>query len=172
MAFVVNLNGLKEVQGLLKNLDNTLKVEVSNEINASSLKILTDAKKNAPVNFGQLRNSIALTKDSDLTYSVEARASYAPFMEFGTGPQANVPATFPEFQGKYKGGGKFADMVLALTLWVQRKGIGNGKNDKSIAYLIARSILKKGLAPRPFLGPAYDLEKPKLIKRLKELLNA
>jgi hypothetical protein len=41
-----------------------------------------------------------------------------------------------------------------------------------LAYVIARSILQKGLRPQPFLIPAYEQEKPKLIKRLKELLNA
>jgi hypothetical protein len=57
-------------------------------------------------------------------------------------------------------------------LWVKRKGIGNGKNDKGVAYVIARSILQKGLRPQPFLIPAYEQEKPKLIQRLKKLLNA
>ena len=172
MAFVVSLRGMKELEGKLDKLSTALKQGVSDEINASALKIQSDAKRLAPVNFGQLRNSIALTKDSDLTYTVSANASYAPFVEFGTGPQANVPSTFPEFQGKYKGNSTFKDMINAIMLWVKAKGIGNGKNDRSIAYLIARSILRKGLRPQPFLLPAYEMEKPKLIERLNKLLNA
>ena len=61
-------------------------------------------------------------------------------------------------------------MVDALALWVKRKGIGGGK-DKSIAYAIAISILRKGLRPQPFLIPSYETEKPKLIQRLKKLLD-
>ena len=59
-------------------------------------------------------------------------------------------------------------MVEALTLWVRRKGIGGGK-DKSIAYAIAISILRKGMRPQPFLIPAFETEKPKMIKNI---LNA
>ena len=174
MAFAVSLSGMKELEGKLDNLTIALKQGVSDEINASALKIQSDAKKLAPVNFGQLRNSIALTKDSELTYTVSANASYSAYVEFGTGPQVNVPADFKSYAQQFKGksGGKFKDMVEALTLWVKRKGIGNGKNDKGLAYVIALSILRKGMRPQPFLVPAYEMEKPKLIQRLNKLLNA
>lgn len=173
MGFVVNLSGMDKIQKALQNIDKNLKVEVSNEINASALKIQSSAKRLAPVNFGQLRNGIALTKDNDLTFTVESKASYSPYVEFGTGGQVSVPADFDAYAQQFKGGkgGKFKDMIEALMLWVKRKGI-SGKNDKSTAYLIARSILRKGLRPQPFLIPSYQEEKPKLIQRLKKLLNA
>jgi HK97 gp10 family phage protein len=174
MAFSVNLNGLKDIQDALKNIDGKLKQDVGDEINASALKILTDAKRLAPVNFGQLRNQIALDPINNLTYGVEAKASYSAYVEFGTGPQVNVPADFTSYAAQFKGqkGGKFKDFVDALTLWVKRKGIGDGKNDRGLAYVIARSILQKGMRPQPFLIPAYEAEKPKLIERLKKILNA
>jgi HK97 gp10 family phage protein len=174
MAFTVNLNGLKDIQDALKNIDVKLKQDVGDEINASALKILTDAKRLAPVNFGQLRNQIALEPINDLTYAVEAKASYSAYVEFGTGPQVSVPADFTSYAAQFKGqkGGKFKDFVDALTLWVKRKGIGDGKNDRGLAYVIARSILLKGMRPQPFLIPSYESEKPKLIQRLKKLLDA
>ena len=165
---------MKELEGKLSKLSTALKVDVSDEINASVIKIENQAKRLAPVNFGQLRGSIAHSKDSELTYSVAANASYSAYVEFGTGPQVNVPADFKSYAQQFKGksGGKFKDMVEALTLWVKRKGIGNGKNDKGLAYVIALSILRKGMRPQPFLVPAYEMEKPKLIQRLNKLLNA
>lgn len=174
MSFSVNLQGIKEVENALKNLDVSVKKDLSNEINASALKIQSDAKRLAPVNFGQLRNGIKLEKDTDLTFSVNSYASYSPYVEFGTGGKVSVPADFQAYAQTFKGGkgGKFKDMVEALTLWVKRKGIGNGKNDKGLAYVIALNILRKGLRPQPFLIPAYEQEKPKLIKRIKDLLNA
>jgi HK97 gp10 family phage protein len=174
MAFAVSLGGFKELEGKLKNLTTALKVDVGDEINASVIKIENQAKRLAPVNFGQLRGSIAHSKDSELTYSVAANASYSAYVEFGTGPQVNVPADFKSYAQQFKGksGGKFKDMVEALTLWVKRKGVGNGKNDKGLAYVIALSILRKGMRPQPFLVPAYEMEKPKLIQRLNKLLNA
>ena len=174
MAFVVNLRGLDAVQKALSKLDTNLKKEVSNEINASALKIQSSAKRLAPVNFGQLRNGIALIRDNDLTFTIESKASYSAYVEFGTGGKVSVPADFTAYAQQFKGqkGGKFKDMVDALTLWVRRKGIGNGKNDKGVAFVIARSILQKGLRPQPFLIPSYENEKPKLIQRLKKLLDA
>ena len=174
MSFVLSLSGIKELEGKLNKLSTALKVDIGDEINASALNIENQAKRLAPVNLGQLRNSIGLTKDGELTYSVAANASYAAYVEFGTGPQVNVPADFKSYAQQFKGksGGKFKDMVEALTLWVKRKGIGNGKNDKGLAYVIALSILKKGMRPQPFLVPAYEMEKPKLIQRLNKLINA
>ena len=174
MAFTVSLSGMKELEGKLNKLTTALKEDVSNEINATALNIENKAKKLAPINLGQLRNSIALTKDSELTYTVAANASYSAYVEFGTGPQVNVPADFTSYALQFKGksSGKFKDMVEALTLWVKRKGIGNGKNDKGLAYVIALSILRKGMRPQPFLIPSYEMEKPKLIQRLNQLLNA
>lgn len=174
MAIVVNISGINSVKRALENLDTKIVKQVSNEINASALAIQNQAKRKAPVNFGTLRNGIALVKNDELTYTVESRASYSPYVEFGTGGKVSVPSDFQQYALLFKGksGGKFVDFINALTLWVKRKGIGNGKNDKSIAFVIARNILQKGLRPQPFLIPSYEEEKPKLIKRLKTLLNA
>ena len=174
MGIVVNINGLDSVKKALNSLDDKIKKEVSNEINASALAIQNQAKRRAPINFGQLRGGIALVKNDELTYTVESKASYSPYVEFGTGGKVSVPSDFQQYALLFKGksGGKFKDFVDALTLWVKRKGIGNGKNDKGLAFVIARSILQKGLRPQPFLIPSYEEEKPKLIKRLKNLLNA
>ena len=70
MAFAVSLSGIKELEGKLNKLTTALQKDVSNEINATALNIENQAKKLAPINLGQLRNSIALTKDSELTYTV------------------------------------------------------------------------------------------------------
>jgi HK97 gp10 family phage protein len=174
MGFSVNLQGIKGIEDALKRIDTSLKKDVSNEIAASALKIQSDAKRLAPVNFGQLRNGIKFDKLSELTFAIESTASYSPYVEFGTGGKVSVPSDFQAYAKTFKGGkaGKFKDMVDALTLWVRKKGIGNGRNDKGMAFVIARSILQKGLRPQPFLIPAYEQEKPKLIQRLKKLLNA
>jgi len=139
MAFSVNLNGLKEVEGKLNKL-SLIMTDVSNEINASALKIYTDAKREVKVDNSTLRSSIAINPDSkgSLTYSVEARAKYAPYVEFGTGGMVDVPAGYEDFAIQFKGKG----------------------------------IRKVNLRARPFLIPAFEQEKPKLIKRLNDLLNA
>jgi HK97 gp10 family phage protein len=174
MSFDVNLTGMSEIQDAIKNMSDAVSKEVSNEMQASVMKIASDAKKLAPINFGELRNSIRWNKESELTYSVGAYASYAPYLEFGTGPLTTIPNGYSTFASQFqqKKGGKFKDMVNALTLWVQRKGIAGGKNPKSLAYIIALSILKKGMRPQPYLIPAFEQEKNLLIERLKNILNA
>jgi HK97 gp10 family phage protein len=168
--------GFEKLYAKFKSINEATQQEVKNEFNASALKIQSTAKKLAPVNFGQLRNSIVVSSEgtaSNFIFTVSATASYSPYVEFGTGGKVSVPADYAEYAAKFKGkkGGSFKEMVDALILWVQRKGIG-GKSDKATAYVIARSILRKGLRPQPFLIPAFEQEKSKLLKRIKELLNA
>lgn len=138
MAFVVNLSGLKEIQNALKNIDGKLRQDVGDEINASALAIQNSAKRLAPVDLGFLRNNIALVPIGDLTFAVESRAKYSPYIEFGTGGEVNVPAGYEDLAIMFKG----------------------------------RGIRKVNIRPQPFLIPSYETEKPKLIDRLKKLLDA
>lgn len=174
MAFDVKLTGMSEIEDAIKNMSEIVSKEVSNEIQASVMKIESDAKRLAPINFGKLRGAIKWEKESELTYSVGAYTSYAAYVEFGTGPLTSIPNGYSTFASQFqqKSGGKFKDMVNALTLWVERKGIGNGKKSKSIAYAIALSILRKGMRPQPYLIPAFEKEQKLLIERLKNILNA
>ena len=171
-----DISGFDNLYNKFNSISEKAKVEVKNEFNASALKIQSTAKRLAPVNFGQLRNSIYLKEtggNNNFIFTVGASAKYAPYVEFGTGGKVSVPNDFQAYAMKFKGqkGGTFKEMIDALTLWVQRKGIV-GKNDKSTAYAIAISILRKGIRPQPFLIPAFEQEKPKLLKRIKDLLNA
>lgn len=172
-GFTFDIGNLSDVLKKLDNLDAKVQQDVKNEISASALNIQSKAKKLAPVNFGQLRNSIYLKEqkvDKGVVFTVGSTAKYAPYVEFGTGGKVSIPKGFEELASGFKGkkAGTFKDMVEALTLWVKRKGIGDGK-DKSIAYAIAISILRKGIRPQPFLIPAFESEKPKLISNI---LNA
>lgn len=138
MAIGVNLTGIDSLQGAIKKLDEKLTKEVSNEINASSLKIQSDAKKLAPVDMGYLRNSIVLDGElGSLTYNVEARMPYAAYVEFGTGGKVSIPSGYEEYAALFKGTKKVV-----------------------------------GMRAQPYLIPSFEMEKPKLIKRLNEMLNA
>jgi HK97 gp10 family phage protein len=174
-GFTFDIGNLSDVLKKLDTLDAKVQQQVKDEINASALNIQSGAKRLAPVNFGQLRNSIYLKErkvEKGIVYTVGSNASYAPYVEFGTGGKVSIPAGFEDLASGFKGkkAGTFKDMVQALTLWVRRKGIGGGK-DKSIAYAIALSILRKGMRPQPFLIPAFQTEKPKLIKNILNVLK-
>jgi HK97 gp10 family phage protein len=138
MAIGVNLTGIDSLKNAIQKLDEKVAKEVSNEINASSLKIQSDAKKLVPVDMGYLRNSIVLDGElGGLTYSVEARMRYAAYVEFGTGGKVSIPSGYEEYAALFKGTRKVA-----------------------------------GMRSQPYLIPSFEMEKPKLIKRINEMLNA
>ena len=170
--------GFEALYKKFKEINEKAQTEVKAEFAASAIKIQNNAKRFAPVNFGNLRNSISIKEEgqtNDFKYIISANVKYAPYVEFGTGPMAqrNIPSEYRDYanQFKGKGGGTFKEFMDALILWVRRKGIG-GKNEKSVAFLIARSILKNGLRPQPFMIPSFEQEVPKLKKRIKDILNA
>lgn len=176
-GLTLNISGLNKIYEAFDDLSKKTKDAVKDEVNASALNIQSGAKRLAPVNFGTLRNSIYLKEiDSKggFVFTVGTKESYAAYVEFGTGGKVSIPKGFESEAAMFKGGkrGTFADFIKALTLWVERKGIGERKKAKSTAYAIAISILRKGLRPQPYLIPSFEAEKPKLIQRLKNIVNA
>lgn len=72
--------------------------------------------------------------------------------------------------------------ITAIKNWIERKNIiprpmtlRNGKtvvpNTKSLAFLIARSISKKGIKPKPLLKKSLELSKNNFIDKIKEALT-
>lgn len=93
------------------------------------------AKAYAPVRSGRLRGSISSYSD-DLTGVVQASASYAIFVELGTGTRGEFPTgpiTIKPKTGQYLS-------------WID----GNGKR------VFAKSVTSPGMAPKPFLRPALQ----------------
>ena len=187
-----NVSQFDETLVKLKNLTQKVKNDIIDETNASALKIQSDAKKNAPANFGKLRGSIHLKESGGIdkkVFIVGSDLLYAPYVEFGTGGKVDTQG-YNEFANTFKGkaGGTFQEMLKALVLWVKRKGIvgtysiksqkrtGSKKlqksQDDSAAYAIALSILRKGLRPQPYLIPAYEAEVSLLKDRIKNIINA
>jgi HK97 gp10 family phage protein len=190
-----DITGINKLLQDLGSLDAKIKKNVKDAVNESALKIQSEAKKKAPVNLGILRGAIYLKETSDtqkFVYTVgvdAAKASYAPYIEFGTGGKVSIPNGYADYAMKFKGkkGGKFIDMVKALAEWVAKKGItgtysvktqrrtgsksSQNNQNMSAAYAIAISILRKGLRPQPFLIPSFETEKPKLVKKIKEAIK-
>ena len=190
-GFALNLSGMENLTKRLKTIEDDLTKGVAEEISASTMKIEKDAKRNAPVNIGTLRQSIhGESTLNGMTGKVTVDASYGAYVEFGTGGKVKIPSGYEEFAGQFKGksGGSLEDFIKALTLWVKRKGLAGTysvktsrrlgskstkqSQDEKLARFLAIKILKNGIRPQPFLIPAYEDEKPKLFNRLKKLLNA
>ena len=188
-----DVSGFDALLTKMNKMSKDIQENVLNEVNASALNVQSNAKKYAPVNLGQLRNSIQLKEEltnGKLVFTIGSKLSYAPYIEFGTGGKVAIPNGYSEFANQFRGktGGTFAQLLKALIEWVKRKGIVGTysvktgrrtgaktlqqKQNESAAYAIAISILRKGLRPQPFLIPAYEQEIPKLKDNLKRILNA
>jgi len=190
MAITVQINGITGLKNTLDKLNFAVATEVGNEIKSSALNIQKEAKRLAPVNFGTLRSSINIKRLDKLSYKVEAGASYAPYLEFGTGGKVSVPVGYENYAMSFKGnkGGTYYDFLMAIVEWIKKKGIKAGvysvssrrrignktqkfDEDVKMAERIAYSILKKGIRPQPFLIPAFQKEIPELFLRLKKIIN-
>ena len=176
-SITIDIKGMSEALGKFDKYGKTVQAEIKDEVGASALKIYSDAKRLAPVNLGTLRNTIFIESVSPAAnkfmFTIGASARYAPYIEFGTGGKVSIPAGYESYasQFKTKTGGTFKEMVKALMMWVEKKGIASGKQTKSAAYIIALSILRKGLRPQPFLIPAFEQERPKLKLRIEKTIK-
>ena len=177
-SITIDIKGMSETLSKFDKYGKKVQTEIKDEVGASALKIYSDAKKNAPVNLGTLRNTIFIESVSPAAnkfmFTIGARAKYAPYIEFGTGGKVRIPAGYETYasQFKTKTGGTFKEMVLALMEWGLKKGyIESGKGAKQHAYFMALKMLKNGLRPRAFLIPAFEQERPKLKLRIEKTIK-
>jgi hypothetical protein len=170
----LKLMGVEKVIAAIKDVNSELNAKIDAEIDAQAQTIATKAKRKAPANFSELRNSIGTEKVSNLKYTVFANAYHAPYIEFGTVKKVSVPPELTEVAAAVKGRatrGNFASMVEAIYVWGTKKKIIK-KGDKNHAVNIARKILINGIAPQPFLWPSFLEVRPKLISRLQTILKS
>lgn len=178
------INGLTGLKTKLKSFPATLKAEIDAELHASAATIERNAKRDAPVDIGGLRQGISANKLGELEYEVVSAARYSAYVEFGTRTKVRIPAGYEEyakqFQGKAAGGGGLDEFFLNILEWVQHKGIvsktrgSQSKKDNAAfdaAYAIFLSILKNGINPHPFFIPNVEKERPELIKRIKKIVT-
>lgn len=191
MAIAVKLTGL---DGIMVAINKTVKdaekeTKVALETFASAVE--KQAKKNAPANEGNLRNSIVGTVKG-MTASITVTANYAAYLEFGTRKfaaryVATLPADWKAYAATFKGkgGGTFDQFIQDIMQWVRQKGIGalttksgnvsesKGSLDamQSAAYAIALNILQNGIRAQPYLFPAVTDHTPKLIEDIKKVFE-
>ncbi len=175
MALTIDIKNLDKVLAEVKAYPQDVEKIINNEFQAFGQLVVNDAKRMAPVNEGRLRQSIA-SLQTKLQVSITVNVDYAAYLEFGTksfaaAHVATLPPDWQAFAAQFKGsgGGSFQELVMKIQRWVKLKGIAGGD---SAAYLIARSIVRKGIRPHPYLFPAFEKNKIELIRNLKQQLNA
>lgn len=137
-------------------------------VNAEADKMVIEAKRLAPKDLGGIMQNIGKESLGGGRVIVYSASPHAGYMEFGTGPQVDIPAAFSELAARVRSrrGGNFDAFVLSLTDWVRRKGM-----PASAAYPIARKILMRGLRPRPYFYPAFVNARRRLPIALKTAIQ-
>lgn len=172
----VNVIGLDALKAQIASASQEVKSEIDGELNAAAMEFVGLAKKDLAAQGGDrgtLLRSITYKKDTDLVYTVSANTYYAPFIEFGTKSKFNPYPGTEEFASQYKGskGTGAIKLIDAIKGWVKRKGIAKGKELDRVAYLIARSIYKYGISPKPFFFKQIPIVRKNLTTRVNAILN-
>lgn len=169
----LKLQGIEKVLNALQDVQSEAVQLIDAELQASTNTITTKAKRKAPANFSQLRNSIGREKLSNLRYTVYATAYHAPYIEFGTVTKTSVPDELRDVAAAVKARpkrGNFESFIEAIYVWGTKKKVIK-KGDKRHAFNIARKIYLNGIAPQPFLWPSFLEQRPKLISRIQAILK-
>lgn len=164
---MATVKGLKGVLNSLKKFGK----EADKSVEVITFTVAEDIAKNAkslaPVNRGDLGQSIHSVKVKDKNYKIVVGMEYGAYIEFGTGSKVSIPTELRDEAAKFKGrGGGFKEGLQSIKDWCRNKGI-----EESAAYPIFISILKEGITPQPFLYPAWKQGQTEYVKDLKKELD-
>jgi hypothetical protein len=190
MPVNVQIQGLEKLFALMADLPKRVQKALLVEFRETAREIANNAKKQAPVDTRRLANSISEKPLSGEQFGYEdvVQNSYAAYMEFGTKGNTRVPAGLESYAAQFKGrSGATGDPLKALEEWVKRKGIagrfstktrrrlGNTvskeKENKRVAYLIWRKIMREGVKAKPFFFKQMAPAEAKLKQRIATIIQ-
>lgn len=171
-----NVIGLDQLKTRIQNATKETQTLVDAELEAAAMNFVGLAKKDLASQGGDrgtLLRSITYSKKADLQYTVSANVFYAPFIEFGTKSKFNPYPGTEEFASQYKGakGSGALKLIDAIKGWVKRKRIATGKEVDRVAFLIARSIYKNGISPKPFFFKQITPVRNNLVQNVTRVLD-
>jgi hypothetical protein len=149
----IDTSDLTEFANDLDNIDGIIRHEARATM-TRALNVLEDAiVQRTPVNFGTLRAGTAVEQNSIglmLRGMVVNPTSYALPVETGRSAGKMPP-------------------VDAIKQWVIRKGIANGREADSAAFLIARAIGRRGTKGAKMFEQGFDTALPTIIRLFADL---
>ncbi len=118
-------------------------------------EIARDARKGAPKASSVLANSISQRQVNPLTGEVFSVVDYARMVEEGTGPGGWPPPR-------------------ALLDWIRVRRIQPrraGMDEEELAYLIGRSINRRGTPAQPYMQPALEDNRARATRRFDDAID-
>lgn len=140
----------ERVRALLARVDGGVRQAVHEAIWRGAEDLARAAKRNAPKAFSALTNSIRAEQVGELHFRVATGTNYARAVEEGRRP------------------GKMPGTANGLMEWVKQKTRQTGTELDRTTFLIARAIGRRGIKPRPYMQPAFESQKDKIVARVQE----
>lgn len=108
--FNIKVDGLNTTINAIKSNKQKIEKTIQDELNIFGFKTVADAKRNAPVDEGTLRNSISFVK-SDNSVTISVNVDYAAYQEFGTRSFVQISPGWEEFAAQFKGSQRAISML-------------------------------------------------------------
>lgn len=147
MSFSIKVKNLEAVKRLAEQFPAAAEKHIEQGIRISFLRVLSNIKQagGAPVGvYGALRDQWGQTFKR-FYGKLESSTPYAPMVEFGTRPHW-PPWKSPDFQA-----------------WARKRGLN--------AFLVARSISRKGTKANPFFDRSINDAQPGISEEWKKALD-
>jgi len=146
-AFEIQVKGLDELNKKLDSIsEEKLSAQMKRTMYVVTTTLKTKARQLVPVFTGALRRSIreeVKYSNRETVGKVQATEPYAKGVEFGTKPHYVSP--------------------VAIGRWARSKGIN--------PYALSKAISRKGTKAHPFMVPAFEQTKDKLVRAFEETIN-
>jgi len=101
----LKVKGVADIQKKFAAFGRDAEKQFEDITKIAALDIAADAKRLAPVDKGDLQQSIVSIEITKLIYQIAALSPYAAYQEFGTGFLTDVPAGLEELALQFKGDG-------------------------------------------------------------------
>ena len=102
----ITVNGNRAVLRGIRAYEKRSVERTKEELKGWADKTEADAKRDVPVDTGELQQSIRQGVENEgLAQTVGTNVEYAPYVEFGTGTEVDVPSGLEDYAIQFKGAG-------------------------------------------------------------------
>jgi hypothetical protein len=173
----IELVGLRECISDIEQFDREKTMRLQQIVRETGHDVERDAKQYAPLDTGTgIRGTIRTEFDPDgLGARVGPRASWAAYiMEVGRKPGSKMPPVDALIPWVRRHGWGFNIRKSRSTVTYQGVSLAQASYDaqvRGMAFVLARSIAKKGIRPRRYMQLAADANNARFIQRCREALG-
>lgn len=105
-GFTFKIEGLDKLQKSFDRLAENIQEEVEFQLEEFCQEVNAEQVNKTPVDTGNLKRNNTFSKVANLQWELSNNTDYAPFVEFGTGGNVNVPKGLEDYAMQFYVNGK------------------------------------------------------------------